>query len=159
MGTLKEDINEQANWIVKAFAADGLKLDFTIRSFIEIDRFFIKHSFEGKPKKGGRLASNLGPIIFSIGAYIGNFIINNVPGSIWETDDEAAGGELTISIKLPDNSVIWPVQRVMKRFKNGLEDSIYVYGHEITKSWTKEEFDSNYWDKVKEKKEWWKFGK
>jgi len=49
----------------------------------------------------------------------------------------------------------------MKRFKNGAEDSIYIYGYEITKEFTNEEFDDSYWnitdEIVEEKKAWWKF--
>jgi hypothetical protein len=157
MGTLKEDINEQADWIVKAFAEDNLQLDYSISSFIEIDKFFIKNTVGGKAKPRGRLSKNLGGIIFSIGAYIGNTIIKNVPGSFWETDDAAAGGEIDVIVKLPKEVIIWPVQRVMKRFKNGSEDSIYVYGYEITKEFTGEEFDGSYWEITREKKPWWKF--
>jgi hypothetical protein len=56
MATLKEDIKKQSDWIVKAFAADNFKLDYTIDSFIEIDRFFNKNMQNGQPKKEGRLA-------------------------------------------------------------------------------------------------------
>jgi hypothetical protein len=50
MGTLKEDIKSQSDWIVKAFAADDFKLDYTIDSIIEIDRFFVKNMKDGQPK-------------------------------------------------------------------------------------------------------------
>jgi hypothetical protein len=159
MGTLKEDINKQASWIVKAFEADKLFLDYSIKSFIEIDKFFIVNSDEGKAKRGARLESNLGIILFSLAAYIGNTIILNVPGSAWETDDDTEDGELNIAIKFPDGGVVWPNQRVMKRFKNGLEDSIYVYGHALTKDWTNEKFDDQYWMQTKKKRPWWKFSK
>ena len=56
MGTLKEDIKTQSDWIVKAFAADGFKLDHTIDSLIEVDRFFIANMKNGQPKKGGQKA-------------------------------------------------------------------------------------------------------
>lgn len=59
MATLKEDINSQSKWIVKAFAADNFKLDYTIESIIEIDRFFKENMRDGKPKKGGRLVEIL----------------------------------------------------------------------------------------------------
>jgi hypothetical protein len=31
-------------------------------------------------------------------------------------------------VRLPDGTTCWPVQRVMKRFKNGAEDGIAAYG-------------------------------
>jgi hypothetical protein len=70
MGTLKEDIKLQSDWIVKAFAADGFKLDYTIDSIIEVDRFFTKNMKNGQPRKGGRLyGKGFGPILFSIGSF------------------------------------------------------------------------------------------
>ena len=155
MGTLKEDINEGSEWIVKAFKADKLNLDYSIRSFIEIDNFFNKHTSNGKTKQGGRLSKGLGSIIFSVGSYIGNTIIKNVPGSVWVTDDGVPEDEINISVELPDKTIIFPVQRVMKRFKNGDEDSIYVYGYQLAKDFTGEAFDETYWKKIK-RKPWWK---
>ena len=43
MASLLEDIHTQSKWIQRAFSADKLDLDFTIRSFIQIDRFFNRH--------------------------------------------------------------------------------------------------------------------
>jgi hypothetical protein len=156
MGTLKEDIITQSNWIIKAFAADKLKLDYSIESFIQIDKFLIKHTINGQAKPNGRLTNNLGSVLFSIASYVGETIIKNVHGANWETDDDNTDGEMTISIKMPDGVVIFPVQRMMKRFKNGIEDSIYVYGYEITKTYTGFQFNENYWSVIKEKP-WWLF--
>ncbi|SDT64763.1 hypothetical protein SAMN05216490_4575 [Mucilaginibacter mallensis] len=157
MGNLKEDINTNSEWIVKAFKSIKLDLDYTITSFIEIDKYFIINTKKGKAKAGSTLSKNLGPILFSIGSYIGNTIIKNIPGSFWITDDDTADGEITASVKLPDGNIIFPMQRVMKRFKNGNEDSIYPYGYEISKNLTNEIFNEKYWDIIKEKKTWWKF--
>lgn len=162
MATLLEDIKTQSDWLRKAFAADKLNLDNTIHSFIEIDRFFNKHAKDGEPVKGGRLSKNFGPIMFSIGAYVGETIIRNVEGAVWQTDDDDPEGEITASVVFPDGTVIFPMQKVMKRFMNGSEDSVYVYGHHITMNYTNEVFDQSYWDIDKEdtnqeKKPWWKF--
>ena len=145
MGTLKEDIKAQSNWIVKAFAADGFKLDYTIDSIMEVDRFFVKNMENGKPKKGGRFyGKRVGSILFSIGSYVGETIIKNVSGSEWITDDNDPQGELTVSLKLPNGGQIFPIQKVMKRFQNGSEDAIYPYVYMVTKEFTslpfKEEF-------------------
>jgi hypothetical protein len=162
MGTLLEDIDTQSKWIRNAFSADKLELDFTIRSFIQIDRFFNRHAVKGVPVRGGRLVKKLGGIIFSIGSYIGETIIKTVPGSMWQTDDNDPEGEVNVSVKLPDGTLIWPMQRAMKRFQNGSEDSIYVYGHEHTKEVTNEPFDQSYWATENKAaapstKQWWKF--
>jgi len=155
MGTLKEDIKYQSDWIVKAFSADRLLLDYSINSFINIDKFFIRNSSDGSARKGGRLDGRLGPVLFSIGSYIGETIISNIPGSVWVVDDEAEEGELEVYVQLPDGTIVFPVQRVMKRFKNGVEDSIYIYGFELTRNFLKEEFDTRYWDIIKTRS-WWK---
>jgi hypothetical protein len=159
MATLLESIKEQADWIVKAFAADRLTLDHTVHSFIEIDKFFNKHVREGKAVKNGRLSQNLGPILFSIGSYIGETIIKTVPGAAWEVDENDPEGEINATVRLPDGVVMWPMQKVIKRFRNGPEDSIYVYGHHITKDITKQAFDQDYWNVANPsvKKPWWKF--
>jgi len=161
MGTLIEDIKTQSDWIVKAFATDGLKLDYTIHSFLEIDKFFSKNAKNGKALRGGRLTQNLGPILFSIGSYVGETIIKTLPNSIWITDDNDPSGEITATVQLPDGSKIWPMERIIKRFKNGSEDSVYVYGHQFTKDFTNEPFDQIYWEIDKEendspKNPWWK---
>jgi hypothetical protein len=162
MASLVEDIKMQSDWIIKAFSSDGIKLDYSIRSFKEIDRFFLIHSKNGKAVKRGRLSKNTGPILFSIGAYVGETLINTVPGTVWQADDNDPQGELNVSIKFPDASTVWPIQKVIKRFQNGSEDSIYVYGHHVTRDFTKDEFDSSYWDMERElteqsNKSWWKF--
>jgi len=162
MATLLQDIKTQSDWITKAFAADKLKLDYTIHSFIEIDRFFNKHARDGKAVRRGRLATQLGPIIFSIGAYVGQAIIKNVRGAVWQTNDKDPEGEVNAAVKLPDGTIIFPMQRVLKRFKNGTEDALYVYGHELTKDYTKQPFDDTFWEVMsqensKASKPWWKF--
>ncbi|RYE55951.1 MAG: hypothetical protein EOP48_09095 [Sphingobacteriales bacterium] len=121
MATLLQDIKTQSDWITKAFATEKLELDYTIRSFIEIDKFFTKHSKDGKAIKGGRLTQNLGAIVFSLGSYVGQTIIKNVPGAVWQTDDNDPEGEITASVKLPDGAIIFPMQRIMKRFQNGFQ--------------------------------------
>ena len=168
MGTLKEDIKAQSNWIVKAFAADGFKLDYSIGSIMEVDKFFYVNMENDQPRKGGRLAKRgFGSILFSIGSYVGETIIKNVEGSEWMTDDDDPQGELHVSLRLPDGTEMWPIQRVMKRFQNGSEDSVYPYVHMLTKNFTNHSFNEHFWkleeevavqlDSMKNKKPWWKF--
>ncbi len=133
-------------------------------SLLEVDRFFIKNMRNGKPKKGGRLAKKgFGPILFSIGSYVGETIIKNVKGSKWITDDTDPEGELNVSLKLPNDGEIWPIQKVMKRFQNGSEDAIYPYAHTVTNEFTKQSFNEQFWTLKAENNEpentkpWWKF--
>lgn len=164
MATLKEDIKTQSEWLIKAFKADGFTLDGSIASIIEVDRFFTQNMKDGKPKKGGRLyGKGFGPKLFSIGSYVGETIIKNVKGAEWITDDNDPQGELTVSIKLPDDGMIWPMQKVIKRFQNGSEDAIYHYVHAVTNEFTKLPFKEEFWtltaekDEPEQPKPWWKF--
>ena len=159
MGKLHEDILEGSDWIVKAFKTESLNLDYSINSFIEIDIFFNRHSKNGKAIAGKRLNKNLGPILFSIGAYIGETIIKNIPGSKWNLDDNDPMGEITAAVELPNTTIFWPMQRAANRFRNGNEDSIYPYGFELTKDYVKGDFDNSFWEKISDNatKKWWKF--
>jgi hypothetical protein len=38
------------------------------------------------------------------------------------------GAEINLAIQLKSGTIFWPMQRIMKRIKNGLEDGIYAYG-------------------------------
>lgn len=165
MGTLKEDIKKQSDWIVKAFEYDGLKLDYTIESIVEIDRFFALNMKDGKPKKGGRLSKKgFGGVLFSMGSYLGETIIKNIDGTEWLTDDNAPQGELKTAMKLPNGTIIFPIQKVMMRFQNGKEDSIYPYVKSVTKDFLIDNSSIDFWKIISEtenqeiiKKPWWKF--
>ena len=43
-------------------------------------------------------------------------------------DDNDTHAEINVVVRLKTGTILWPVQRVMKRFKNGAEDGIWVYG-------------------------------
>ncbi len=127
MGTLIEDARSSAEWMAKALKSSGYNADFTINSLKEVDRFFDEHSKNGQPIAKGLLSQQLGSRLFAIGSYVGEVIRRAVGGS-WRGNDADPKGEINIELVLPNGTVIWPVQRVMKRFKNGREDEIYVYG-------------------------------
>ncbi len=119
--TLEQDIAEAKGWIAKTLNSSNYEADFSLNSLKEIDRFFDEQS-----TPNGLLNKNRGQRIFAIGVYIGEIIISSCKGN-WATDDNDPQGEIHIAVKLPDGSVIWPVQRAMQRYQNGSEDSIYDY--------------------------------
>ncbi len=49
-------------------------------------------------------------------------------GGDWMADDDDPAGEVNVILRLPDGTVIWPVQRVLKRLTNGPEDGLAFYG-------------------------------
>ncbi len=127
MAKLLEDIETAADWIAQALNSSGYRADFSPESLWEIDRFFEEQSSGGKAKRGGLLAEGLGQRIFGIGSYMGEVVRRPIGGE-WITDDDDPNGEVNIELRLADGSQCWPVQRAMKRFKNGAEDGIAVWG-------------------------------
>lgn len=117
-----QDIETGKDWIFKALNSSNYRADFSIDSLKEIDRFFDE---QNGPE--GLLSRNRGQILFALGAYIGEVIISAYGGE-WVTYDNDPKGEVNIAVKLKDGAVIFPVQRAMKRYANGGEDSIYDYG-------------------------------
>lgn len=124
--TLLQDIMTSKEWISKGLNSSNYEADFSINSFKEIDRFFDEQN-----TPDGILSRNRGQILFALGAYIGEVIIS-VCGGEWLTDDNDPQGEINVAVKLKDGSTIFPVQRAMKRYMNGKEDSIYDYGYVLS---------------------------
>ena len=127
MASLIEDLDSSASWISQALQSSGYLADFSPASLWYIDRFIDEHTQAGKPRPGGLLAGDFGARLFALGAYTGEVIRRNLGGT-WRADDEDPKGEFNVELELPNGSVIWPVQRVMKRCANGAEDGIAVYG-------------------------------
>ena len=127
MGTLNEDIKSASRWIAGALNYSGYNADFSLNSLNEVDRFFTEQAENGKPKQGGLLAEDFGSRMFALGSYVGTVLIKESSGT-WKTDDNDPEGELNISIVSSSGLEAWPVQKVMKRFRYGVQDSIFHYG-------------------------------
>jgi hypothetical protein len=127
MGSIKNDISASADWIAQALCSSGYTADFTARSLWEIDRFFDDSSQNGAPKPGGLLSQDLGQRIFAIGAYIGE-VARRTLGGEWVGDDQDPKVEVTVELHLAGGKRCWPMQRAIKRLKNGEEDGIAVWG-------------------------------
>jgi hypothetical protein len=116
-----------AEQISRALSQSGYKADFSLESLKQVDRFFDEHATNGQPRPGGLLSQQLGARLFAIGAYAGE-AIRRQNGGQWQGDDSDPQAEINIAIHLKTGVILWPVQRVMKRFKNGAEDGIWIYG-------------------------------
>ena len=127
MATIKEDIATASDWIARALQSSGYRADFTPESLWEIDRFFDEHSANGAPKPGGLLFESVGSRLFALGSYIGEVLRRHRDGD-WHGDDSDPHVEINVELRLPGGTVCWPVQRAMKRLKNGPEDGIAAYG-------------------------------
>jgi hypothetical protein len=121
------DALTSAEKISRALSQSGYKADFSLESLKQVDRFFEEHVSNGQPKPGGLLSQQLGARLFAIGAYVGE-VIRRQNGGEWQGDDNDPQAEINIAVRLKTGVILWPVQRVMKRFKNGAEDGIWIYG-------------------------------
>lgn len=65
-----------------------------------------------------------------MGVYVGETIISSFGG---EWDLENCDSEMSIKIKVNDETVLFPVLRVMARYQYGNANSIYVYGNSLIK--------------------------
>lgn len=148
MGEIVEDIEVAAEWISSALSSSGYTADFSLSSIHEIERFFSEHSNDGVAVPGGLLSEDVGSRLFAIGAYVGE-VIRKSKGGEWVGDNTDPNAEINVHLDLNDNTRCWPIQRVMKRFKNGSEDSVVAYaiglGVELPPAVAREQ-----------KKPWWK---
>jgi len=126
MPSLVEDATSMAEHIATALTSSGYHADFSPASLWDIDRFFDEQSRKGRPRRGGLLADETGARLFALGAYTGE-VIRRAIGGTWSADDADPEGEINIELQLADGSVVWPVQRVMKRLANGAEDAVAPY--------------------------------
>jgi len=116
-----------AELVAVALTGDGYAADFTPASLWEIDRFFDEQTRKGEPRRWGLLAKDTSLRLFSLGAYVGEVIRRDVGGE-WEVDDDDdPQAELNLALRLVDDSLVWPVQRAVKRMRNGTEDAIVAY--------------------------------
>lgn len=119
--TLYEDIHTACEWVVMALNSSSYKADYTVESMKEIDRFIDEQSEEN-----GIISRGRGKILFSLGCYVGETVIR-LYGGKWHTDDNDPAGEINASVELDNGTVIFPIQRVIKRYQNVSEDGIYAY--------------------------------
>jgi hypothetical protein len=126
------DVAAAAEWMAKALNSSGYRADFSITSLKELDRFFDEHSSDGKPKPGGLLSEATGQRLFGLGAYVGE-TIRRKSGGRWRGDDSDPEAETNVELVLEGGASLWPIQRVIKRLRNGAEDGIFAYGVATTK--------------------------
>ena len=120
---LAEDIPKAEQWFVNNMHASGYPLDGTVESFRRLDLFFDSQSRPGGVLADGHPGSNL----FAAGCYMGQVFVRQL-GGVWETDDADPQGEVHVTVRLPDGSRVFPVEKAIKRLRNGEEDGLYVYG-------------------------------
>lgn len=121
-----DDVERSADWIAAALRSSGYDADFSGSSLWEIERFFDDQVPDGRAREGGLLSLDVGPRLFAIGAYVGEVIRRGVGGE-WQGDDTDPDVEINVEL-IVDGASCRPVQRVIKRYRNGREDCVATYG-------------------------------
>ena len=107
----------------------GYKTDFTPQSFWEIDRLFDDHCENGQVKVGSPFAPTFERKIPAIGLYIGEVARRHLGGEWVSEEAEAKSGEeMNFVLRLPNDSLCWPVLQARRRFEQGSVDSIVAWG-------------------------------
>ncbi len=125
--SIVRDAVEAADWMARSLSGWGYKADYSLDSLKDVDRFIDEEAPGGKPKPGGHLAQQFGAHMFGLGAYVGETIRRLGEGQ-WEGNDRDAWPEVTLAVRLKSGAVLWPTQRMLKRFENGKESGLYPYG-------------------------------
>jgi len=113
--------------IADRLRGSDFRTDFTLSSLYEIDRLFDRDAPDGVARPGGLFSENVGFNLFALGGYVGLTLLRELGGE-WVGDDRDPEGEINISLTLADGSTVWPVQRIMMRFREGAECSVGDYG-------------------------------
>ena len=127
MSQIVDDVQKGAEWISQALQSSGYRADFSPESLWQIEFFFEDHCRNGQAIRGGLLSKDLGKRLFALGAYVGEVLRREIGGE-WNGDDADPQAEINVELKLASGAQCWPVQRIIKRFKNGAEDNIVAYG-------------------------------
>jgi hypothetical protein len=121
------DAEAAAARIATKLLALGYTADFSVDSLAEIERLFLEDTSDGLPRASGVIDQDPAGWMFALGSYVGEVIRRHAKGE-WIGDDNLQFPKRDIAVKLPPSLMLWPVQRVWKRLRNGLEDNIHHYG-------------------------------
>ncbi|WP_054491943.1 hypothetical protein [Ardenticatena maritima] len=153
MSQIVEDVIKAAEWASQALQQSGYPADFSPSSLWYVDFFFDDHSRNGEPIPGGLLSQDIGVRLFAIGAYVGEVLRRHLGGE-WYGDDNDPQAEINVALRLNTGATCWPVQRVIKRFENGWEESVAAYGAGMGLQVGPRPLRS---PRTSPKKPWWKF--
>lgn len=136
---LIQDAREASQWAARRLWHLGYLTDFSLRSLREVDNFFDDNAPWGKLKPGSHLAESPGHYVFALGSYVGEVIRRHGDGA-WVGEGPDHWGE-RLEVRLPGGNRIWPIQRVVARYRNGPEDGIYLYGMAVLDRLDQVKFD------------------
>ncbi|MFD4370532.1 hypothetical protein [Streptomyces sp. NPDC058486] len=107
-----------------ATAHGPLPLDYSGPSLRVVD-FLI----DGLRRDGGGLAAEtLRPLLFGLGAYVGEVLVRRA-GAVWVDLDESQREFFGqgVGVRMPDGRIRSPLSKVENRFRLGAEESLYAF--------------------------------
>jgi hypothetical protein len=119
-----EDVEQSAESVAMAMSRAGYDASFQASSLWEIERLFDQAG--PKLDRALRNPNGLGNTLFALGGYVGEVLRRHLGGT-WEADDDDPEAEMNVILRLADGSIVWPVQRIMKRFRDGPSESVVAY--------------------------------
>jgi hypothetical protein len=130
MSNYIEIAEQDAGNTARALARAGYRVDYSLGSLGEIDRFLEDQAPQGIAKPGGMLAADPGQRVFALGAYVGEVIRREFNGR-WYCPVDSAEGAVALEVRLPDGRVVQPVEWVIRRWKQGPGASLYRVGLQL----------------------------
>jgi hypothetical protein len=123
-----EELDSAAEWMSEALRSSGYVADFSPASLREVERFFREQMDEpGVATAGGLLDEDVGRRLFGLGAYVGE-VLRRARGGRWSTEGLSSEEEDLVVLELDESSLVWPVRRVVDRFRRGSEEDLVFYG-------------------------------
>jgi hypothetical protein len=123
-----EALKNQAALLVEIAPNLGLWLDYSIEGLKAVDEYFDQRIVDGVAKEGSLFEAQGDRLLFCFGAYVGEVILRAGPGARWCLDEEA-GEDLSQAYvhQAEKDFGAFPFNKVLKRFQNGPEDSLYSF--------------------------------
>jgi hypothetical protein len=119
-------IGHSARWIASELSASGYNADFSFESLREVDRYIDDNTTDGEPRPDTLLALKPVPVALSLGSYLGE-VIRRKTGGEWVASAAAVEDPFLLELHLEDGLIMWPMQRIGKRIRNGAVDSLPAY--------------------------------
>ncbi len=155
---LEKNNKSQIEWLIKIMAKEGFVLDSTIKSFIEIDKFFQLNYKNGELLRRSAFKEHslsFFVIYHSLTLYIEEILLK-IPETKIITEHDEVLNETFYGV-LVGNIEVYTLQKLINRAHNGFSHSLYPFYFEVTKSYFNEDFQNSFYEieKLKPAKVWW----
>ena len=134
MNKFTVQIHQSAEWLENAMKKEGVSLNYSLESLIELDQFIENQLLNDSPKPEGFLGQQLSSKVMAIGAYLGQVIIKHGLGARWHQGKKTNMGQFNAVIAGTNGWTFNPVIQVMRRIEQGPSENLYVYASQVIKT-------------------------